>query len=247
MIDSRILHDKFVTESQRINVDSNITIDTKSIDYYLNKALSLFSLELSQVAHANKEANLYIKELEVPNESMDIDDTYSDYSVFCKYPEELIWPINYRVVSSKLNKKEEKCTSDILIYPVQKNEIPALRENSHMKPSFNWRTSIYAKAGNGIEIVTNKDFDVEKVFLNYYKKHPLIATPKLASNNYYIGQDGKEVRKNQDLLLSTKGVDDMIVQLAILYVSGDINDMQTFNTKKDEILNGLNYVKIKLL
>ena len=203
-----------------------------------------FNLLISDVLERSRKRRL--KELEADYKKMDIKD-FTDYSKLCVYPSDMIWPISYRVVASKKDKEGKVHTDDIKIYPVQKNEVPDMRDNTHLMPSFNWRTSTYAKAGEGIELLTNNEFDLDKVEISYYKKHPLIACPELSPQGYYIGQDGKEVKDNQNLLLSTQGVDDMLVQLVGLYISGDVNDLATFNTKKDEILNGLNYVKIKFL
>lgn len=229
---------KFYLEFNRINSEQNTSISLKAIDLNLTKATNLFILEMARNAAFNKDAAHYIREVEVNNDELSVKE-FTKYSSLAVHKNDLLRSIKYRVVAKKMATSEPV---DILIHPVQSDEIETLRFDPVWKPDYNFRETIYREVSDGIEIVHNGIFEIDKVYCDYYKKHPDIISYSIDYKNEYAHSGS-----DSGLLLTNSNQDDIIVQLAVLFASANVADIQTFNTKKDEILSSLAFVKNKLV
>ena len=135
--------------------------------------------------------------------------------------------------------------SEIKLIPVQDDEFDVLKNDPVWGPNFNFRETIYRYTNGGIEIATNKKFEIIKLVLDYYKKHPDITSPGLSTDGYYfLGEE--KITNDSPLLLTNSNQEDIIVSFAVLYTTVDIVDGATFQMKKDEIFNSNNLVKSKI-
>lgn len=246
MINSSELILRFKDEFNRINVDANISLTIQNMDIALTKSVNLFIYEVARNTHHNKDARLYLTNLEVNNAELKFEE-FTNYSIKALYPSDCFRPIKYRYIASKKDLSDEKHLSEITIHPVQRNEIYMLKTDSNWKPDFNYRETIYTDVGKGIEIIVDNKFTSESVYCDYYLKHPDITTPSKTSGKYYLNGDGEKITKDQGLLLDNMNQIDYIVSLGVLFMTINVGDTKTFSMKKDEILSGLNLVKTKFL
>lgn len=243
MISSRRLYAKFIGELDRINTAGNKSVSVYQADLCMQKAVNLLVFEIARHTHHNKDARMYLRKLEVNSAVLELDSSFTEYSTLAKYPIDVSRPIRYRVVADKT----DKCTDDIISEPIQRDELQRLRFDAIMKPNYNLRRTFHVEVSNGMEIVTNGEFGITKVYLDYYKRHPKILTPSVAPNKFYIDAEDNKITADQGLLLDDLNLEDIVVQLSVLYSSENMLDIQSFNLKKDEILSSLNLVKSKLM
>ena len=203
----------------------------------LTKATNLFVLEMARHAHFNKDAKHYIRQLEKNNVEL-VTSKLTDYSFVAKTNNDVLRVIKYRMIGRK--NADQKDPEEITMHPVQSDEVDVLKFDSVWKPDYNFRETIYREISEGIEIVTNNEFIIEKVYCDYYMNHPDIYSRTLDTKGIYEPGD------DQGLMLTNSNQEDIIAELAVLYSSINVNDVQTFNMKKDEILSSLSFIKSKL-
>lgn len=86
------------------------------------------------------------------------------------------------------------------------------------QPSFDFEQTFHTLQGNRIKVFHNKDFEVNKIFLTYYRK------PKKITNT------------NPDVLWEIKDdLAEIIVDEAVKILAGDIQDPNTYETASNSV------------
>lgn len=112
---------------------------------------------------------------------------------------------------------------------VEEANVPRLLFDWSMKPSFEWRETFHTIIGNTIRIYTNEDFEVENVYLTYYR------TPQKVDINGYTHED-ETSSVNRDLEFKDD-VAEIILDEAAAILAGDteyLMQLQVAKQRADE-------------
>ena len=228
MYDIKNLHYGFLRRANKVDSLQDVNFYVPQIDDYLNEALSIFIKETAKEVEYNQNRIDDLKNLMEFNKPLAID-CKKDFCT-AKLPENY-----YRLVRIETIASKDGCIDKIKTYPIQFDDINNFLESSEYKPSFYWRETGYEIVENDILIWTNNDFKIKDVKLTYLSKHPRLGNPEDSFEGKYTLPDGTDV-KQQSLLLDNADQPNIIMDLAVLLASTDINDIN-FQIKQNKILN----------
>lgn len=225
---------------RRINkVDSlqNRNLYVEQIDDYLNEALNIFIQELIKVLEYDIEADLLLLPLKV-NDSI-LQFTNHDGYIIAELPSDF-----FHYIKSFSNASSTCCSTIATIkhIRIQEDDETYFLEDPFYKPSYQYRETGVQLLPNGLKIFTGGELYINEVKLSYIKKHPRLGNPEMARFGAYTLPNGLAAIQ-QDLLLDNKRQFDMIMDIAALLISTDINS-PTYQQQLNKIINLNNLIKI---
>lgn len=117
-------------------------------------------------------------------------------------------PSDYHSFASSFSEaNRKKCKKTLTNWKAKPQDIPALLRDDNNNPSFDFEETLLTVSGKKIKIYVS-DFDVKKVYLNYYRY------PKDIDVEGYIKLDGTQ-SKSVDPELPDLAVDEIINRCAI--------------------------------
>lgn len=127
-------------------------------------------------------------------------------------------PENYlRYTRTTCIGRTSKCKAkELFIYLQEEANLNTLLDNNLVNPSFEWAETIGTIAENKIKVFTQNKFEINKVYLTYYKK------PRSIDIEGYIKKDG-----NPSTTIDPELTDDMVemsIDEACRILSGDMQN-----------------------
>ena len=142
-------------------------IQKKNKDFFIN--------DIQELIVSNAETKLIQK-----RETFDIYDTPNDF-------------FNY--IECKIEASKEEETKTLFVYEIKPREVNVFQQDEFSSPSFEWEETFLTQSDNKL-IVYKSDFEIEKLFLTYYK------APEQIELAGYVTLFGK-ASVNKDIKLSS--------------------------------------------
>lgn len=222
------LHYKFLRKANAIDSFKSRTFKIPEIDEYLNEALIIYMREVSKDLEMNVDRVNDLRQLIVFEHPLEFS-KHRDGVYKAKLPVDY-----YKILNPRLYGVSDLCGTDknIELYFVQYDDLQRSNDE-HYKPSFYFAEANYNYEKDNIVLYTG-DIIPSSVLLTYVQKHERLSNAERIGG--YKLPDGTIIQQNVDLQLDSTNQVDVIVDIAVLISSIDINDV-TFNVKLQKIIN----------
>lgn len=218
MYDIKSLHYGFRRRANKVDSLQNRNLYVEQIDDYLNEALNLYINEMLKVSEINRTIEDNLRVLIKNNAELSVVDISDNQYVLVELPNDYLRHIrNY----SKARAYCCSTQSTIKHYRIQGDDESAYMEDPLYKPSYLYRETGYRITGNHIKVLTG-ELIIDKVYLDYYGKHPRLGNPENARNGNYNLPDGTPAVQ-QSLLFDNPRQADVIMDIAVLAAHTDMN------------------------
>lgn len=218
MYDIKALHYGFRRRANKVDSLQNRNFYVEQIDDYLNEALNLYINEMLKVSEINRTIEDNLRILIKNNAELNLVDSVDGKYILAELPSDYLRQIR--------NYSEARATccntlSTIKHYRIQGDDESAYMEDPLYKPSYLYRETGYRITGNHIKVLTG-ELIINKVYLDYYAKHPKLGNPESARTGAYNLPDGTPAVQ-QSLLFENPRQADVIMDIAVLAAHTDMN------------------------
>lgn len=232
MIPSTELHSEVRRRLNRFNSDHQKKITPPSMDSIINEALELCIQASSVLYEVREDIAINLAPLEVRGKELEV--INDNGKVKAVLPDD--W---YKITRATALAVHPKCNleEELIIRNFQSQKLSEGLKSSNWSPSFEWRETIGIRNSEKyFDVYHNNLFIINKVKIDYIKKHPRIQAPSLAENGSYIDGYGNLITQDQGLLLDSHYQKRQICDVAALIAARDLSDIQDFQTQLNKIL-----------
>lgn len=231
MIKCENCHSEFRRRINRRNTEYSRRVGVADIDNYINEAYRFWVSAKVENAEVDSAARNSLRQLEVKNKSLSLN-CHKNFYV-AAFPDNYFRTLHYSIYGKKEGCKD--CPKLMLPRVVQSDDLVESLLDPYRAPSFEYNEVLVDEAGDSLVIYTNNNFDIDAVYLSYYKKITLVACPKLTENRQYIGPSGDVIKDNVDFEISATYDLDDIIDIAVLYFLRDVGDNIELDTQLRKI------------
>lgn len=155
-------YEKFITKSQKNAVNDNLSTDRARFVQLFNEAQNKY-IE-NTLEKRNEDDIRTINRILVDDKRIKTEDNHLDHSDF-KLPE------NYFDFSNVYGKASKgKCKNQVMfLFEIKDENRHEVLQDEFNKPSFQYREAPYTFSDNKIKVYTNQEFELNSIFLSYYR------------------------------------------------------------------------------
>jgi len=201
------------------------------VDYYLNEAIDTVLEAYYPKAEVNQEIREQLRPLEIKNRELPFTEN-SDH-VIAKYPSDYYRRLRQYVIAT--NKCCEAQERNLIVRIVQSDDLSEILKSPNWQPSWDFEETVADESHEGLHIYKG-DFDIKKVFIDYYRKPLRVAAPSLEKGGTYIDESGDTISQNQDFEIDSTFLWRAVVDVAALLVVRDYSRVENFQTQLQTIL-----------
>lgn len=227
MISSRELHLRLKSKLNRLNREYSNQVPVYQGDRALTEAYHLWYTSRCNLAETSDEARRDLKDFEIKGESFEVTPKNGNYLM--KFPGNYYKHLRLSCIALKPECGEK----ELSVHVEQSQKLNNLLKNPFWEPSYEYEETIADEYRDGMLIYT-KNFEVLRVFMDYFMKPENIQTPSLTKDKYYEGADGK-ISSDKGLPLTTSLEADRIVDMAALIIMRDKGDLTDYQTQMSKI------------
>ena len=232
MIKVNKLHNSVRSYIRRYNRELGKKIYVKDIDDALNEAIDVIFENYAARFENNKTFRAHLRQLERKKVALKIEKTYDD-CVFAKYPEDI-----YFVTRQWCTASRGECRRDLIVRPVQTDDLSESLRDPNWSPSFDWEETIADEGGDGIFVFHNGNFQIDTVYVDYLKKPDHVAAPSLVQpDNYYIDESGDKVKEDCDFEIDSTFIWRKVANVGALIILRNLGEIQDYETQLSKIMN----------
>lgn len=207
------------------------SLDIRAQCYHINTAIDKFVENAIILAETNSIFRESIRNLEIKEVSLDLKKNGDTFNIY-KYPKDHLKTLRRRVVA-----KKDKCgTKEFPIILFQTDDLDHANINSYWKSNYGWETALGDEGSEGLYVWHNKDFGIDKVKVDYYRKHINFECPSLADGGqYWSGGETELITKDTYFELDTFSKD-KVIQIAVMLATINIGDERDLALRLRNIL-----------
>ena len=238
MPSAKFVHDEFRRRLNRANSEFSSDLKVKQVDSYLNEALEIWFENRVDLAELNSNVRNDLRQFEIKNKELEKSESNSIFNIY-KYPDGFYKLLRQWAIASK-----EGCSEKTMIVFIwESDDISEGLRDPNWAPSYEYEETIADEGEKGLYVWHNGEFEIKKVFVDYYRKPNRIAAPTLINpdKKYTIGD--LTVDEDSDLEVDSTYAYRKIIDIAVVCALRDIGDIQDFNSLVQKILFTTNVEK----
>lgn len=159
---------------------------------------------------------------------------YKDGSCIAKFPNDLYERLNQVAVVRKDCCKDSK---EIIPRITTSDKLHEARHNNYRQADFFYEQLLAVEAADGLIVYHDNEMNVDKVLIDYYRKPNDIHAPSLeeCDDGIYYDYCGVVISEDSDFEVDATYAANMVVDIAVLKASRDVNDVSSFQTQLNQI------------
>lgn len=224
MVSVKTLHTEIRRSINLINSDWLKGINSVDLDGYINKAKDYILHNYTRLAESSKEFENHLRELEILDKSLYIKNRNNNY-ILASLPLDYYDYLDVTIFGEKKVETEEgyiDCKDKIWnVRYFQKDDVSL--NDPNYAPSWEWRSGLYNFNKEGLVFYHENKYHVAEIKMTYIKNIPDVAAPSLTPTKSYVRSDGREVREDIHLEISSTMLWRKICEVAEFYIKKDNN------------------------
>lgn len=229
MINAKRLLYEYNRKFDRFNGQYEKTLRLEDKFAVINEAITVYVNNRIRIAKSNAQVREDLRPLEIKEFKLKKVKDQDGYSVF-EIPEDCL-----RIQRRTVYAKRPECDLKVLpVYMFQTNDLNNANK-SLWKSSFEWEQVVGDDSSDGLYLWHNNEFSIEKVTIDYYKKHPEVHCPTCEASGSYEDWNGKIQSADVGTIFSEKVMYEFL-DIAILMTRRDLGDSVDYPLTLSSIL-----------
>lgn len=225
MISAKRLVNEFDRKFDRFDGQYKKTLRLEHKLAILNEALMTYFNNRVRIAETNAQVREDLRPLEVKEKELKIRIRKDEYDI-AENPKD-----SYMILRRKVVAKREGCKpKELPVYLFQTNDLNNALKNPFWRSSFEWEQIIGDEGSGGLYLWHNKEFDIDRVFVDYYKTPAFIKCASCTVNGQYEDLDGNIVKTDVGIIFDSTVVMNDIIDIAVLIARRDLGDSTDYAT-----------------
>ncbi len=212
-----------VRKANSFNTGAGQGFSVLDIVSVINEAYEILVENNIQAAETDKKYRDNIRKLEIKGQKLKVKKVGDAY--FAQYPENLYKRLNQIAVVSC---KDCKTKKRIIPRIVQSDDLHEARRNPYRKANFGWEQLIADEGAGGLYIYIDDEvcFNVDEVYIDYYRKINYIEAPSLVEcNEYqYLSYNDELITKDVNFDLDDTYIARLVSDVAVFLLKTDVKD-----------------------
>lgn len=238
---SKLVYD-FKRKFNAINSGGNREIPLVDIIAYLNEGQEIWFENRCLIAETNHKVRNDLRPVKVVKESLSMEKV-DDSCYLAKFPSSLYKRLNHIAVV-----KKDCCPNPKEIVPriIQSDDLHEGRLNPYRKADFFYEQLMAQEGSDGLYIYHDNEMEIVSVYIDYYRRPSPINAPSLdeCGDGAYYSYDGSSVNSDTEFEFDKTYCVNDVVDVAVLIALRDVGDVQSFQTKLEEILRTESFFKV---
>lgn len=242
-VSSKKLVYDFRRKFNSVNSGKNRDIALVDIIAYLNEGQEIWFENRAFVAQTNQKVRNDLRTFKLDKVELSCSN-YKEGCCLAQYPEDLYKRLNQVAVASKSDCCEG-ISKEIIPRIIQSDDLHEARHNPLRRSDFFFEQLNAIETADGLVVYHDDQMEVDKVFIDYYRKPKEIHAPSLedCDGEHYYDYCGRIINSDQDFEVDDTYAANNVVDIAVLKASRDVNDVQGFQTQLNLILGTQNLHK----
>ena len=226
-------HTSFLEKANHSNSEYLQRLDTAQRDLLFNEALDIVIEALVKRTEIDSEVRNHLRLLEKKRVELNKVDSNEEFDVFA-YPDGFYKRLRQEAIASKECCQNHK--RNLVVRVFNSDEINEARKNTNWKPSWDYEQTFADEAEKGLYVWHDGQFNIDQVYIDYFRKPKEIQAPSFESCGYYINSDGEQVSNDVDFEIDSTYLYRKIVDIAVLLAMRNNNEINNFKTQAETIL-----------
>ena len=219
MISAKRLVNEFDRKFDRFDGQYKKTLRLEHKLAILNEALMTYFNNRVRIAETNAQVREDLRPYEVKEKELKIRIRKDEYDI-AENPKDAYLVLRRKVIASREGCKPK----ELPVYMFQTNDLNNALKNPFWKSSFEWEQIIGDEGSGGLYLWHNKEFKIDKVFVDYYKSPDVIKCASCSSDGQYEDLDGKIIKNDVGIIFNSTVVMNDIIDIAVLMGRRDLGD-----------------------
>lgn len=223
MISAKRLINEFNRKFDRFDGQYKKTLRVDQKLSILNEALMTYFNNRVRIAETNSQVREDLRPLEVKEKQIKIGIRKDDY-IIAENPKDCYLILRRKVIASREGCKPK----ELPVYLFQTNDLNNALKNPFWKSSFEWEQIIGDEGSGGLYLWHNKEFNVDKVVIDYYKSPGVIKCASCVNSGSYEDMDGIVISTDEGIIFNSTVVMHDILDIAVLMARRDLGDAMDY-------------------